>query len=95
MKCLKRPTKSILTQKILPEIKGQIEEADNQVSEVISDLVDRAEEILTQNPQQKKRYKIYRTEESRKQRGIENHPLLPGCSSTCSKQYSKKFKRGR
>ena len=46
--------------------KRKIEEVDNQVNEVISDLVDRAEEILTRKPQQKKRYKKYRTEESRK-----------------------------
>ena len=54
-------------------------------------MVDRAEEILTQKTQQKKRYKRYRTEESRKQRDIENHPLLPASSSTCSKQCSKNF----
>ena len=46
--------------------KRKIEEVDNQVNEVISDLVDRAEEILTRKPQQKKRYKKYRTKESRK-----------------------------
>ena len=71
--------------------KREIEEVDNQVIEVISDLVDRVEEILTKKSQEKKRYKRYRTEESRKQRDIEKHPLLPGCSSTYSKQCSKNF----
>ena len=73
------------------DLKRKIEKVDNQVSEVISDLVDTAEESLTQKPQQKKRYKRYRTEESIKQRDTENHLLLPGCSSTSSKQCSKKF----
>ena len=71
--------------------KKKIEEVDNQVSEVILDLVDRVEESLTQNPQQKKGYKRYKTEENRKQRDSENHPLLPGCSSTFSKQCSNNF----
>ena len=57
----------------------------------MSNLVDRVEVILTQKPQQKKRYKRYRNAESRKQRGIENHPLLPGFFSICSKQCSKHF----
>ena len=35
--------------------KKKIEEVGNQVSEVISDLVDRVEESLTQKPKQKKR----------------------------------------
>ena len=71
--------------------KRKVEEVDNQVIEVISDLVDRAEESFTQKPNKKKLYKRYRTEERRKQRGIESHPLLRGCSSTCSKQCSKDF----
>ena len=74
-----------------PGNKKEIEEVDNQVTEVISGLVDRVEESLTQKPQQKKHYKRYRTEKSRKQTNIENHPLLPGCFFNCSKQCSKNF----
>ena len=74
-----------------PGNKKEIEEVDNQVSEVISGLVDRVEESLTQKPQQKKHYKRYRTEKSRKQTNIENHSLLPGCFFNCSKQCSKNF----
>ena len=37
--------------------KRKIEEVDNQVSEVISDLVDKVKEILAQKHQQKKRNK--------------------------------------
>ena len=65
--------------------KSKIEEVGNQVSNIV-DFVDKVEESLTQKPQQKKCYKRYRTEESRKQRDIENHLLLSGCSSTCLKQ---------
>ena len=46
--------------------KTKIAEVDNQIGEVISDLVDKVEESLTQKPQQKKRFKRYRTQESRK-----------------------------
>ena len=54
--------------------KSKIEEVGNQVSNIV-DFVDKVEESLTQKPQ-----------ESRKQRDIENHPLLSGCSSICLKQ---------
>ena len=63
--------------------KRKTEEVDNQVNEVISDLVDKVEESLPQKPQHKKRYKRYTTQESGKQRSVENHPLLSGCSSNC------------
>ena len=48
--------------------KSKIEEVGNQVSNIV-DFVDKVEESLTQKPQQKKCYKRYRTEESRKWRG--------------------------
>ena len=64
---------------------------DNQVKEAISDLVVKVEESLTLKPQQKKQFKRYQTQESRNQRDIESHPLLSGCSFTCSKQCSKNF----
>ena len=72
--------------------KKKIEEVGNQVSEVISDLVDRVEESLTQKPKQKKRWKRYRTEESMKQKDIKNHPLLP---FHLLKKVLKTFYRGR
>ena len=65
--------------------KSKIEEVGNQVSNIV-DFVDKVEESQTQKPQQKKCYKRYRTQESRKQRDIENHLLLSGCSSTGLKQ---------
>ena len=71
--------------------KKKIKAVENQVSEVITDWVHKVEESLTQKPKQKKRYRRYRTQERRKQRDTENHPLLSGCSSTCSKQCSKCF----
>lgn len=63
--------------------KRKTEEVDNQVNEVISDFVDKAEESLPQKTQHKKRYTRYSTQESGKQRNVENHALLSGCSSNC------------
>jgi hypothetical protein len=78
------------------EVDGEINDfASNlvaEVNDVVSNLVSKVEEASFQNlPQEKKRYKRYKTAESRQQRDIENHPLLPGCPSSCPKKCSKNF----
>ena len=63
-----------------------------EVNDVVSNLVSKVEEASIQNlVHEKKRYKRYKTAESRQQRDIENHPLLPGCPSTCPKKCSENF----